>query len=90
MKLALYSLCGSTYHQPLEAFSWREGDKDYLRLSEFVEVEFTLLAPEVVVPLQLERLGAMEAELRNKFNEKLSEINTERANLLALTHQVQP
>lgn len=88
MKLAKYlsDLCGEIV---LPFSEYRDNDPEYTRVSEIIEVEFTPLTPEVIVPAQLKVLDAAEAELRNKFNEKLSELNTRRANLLALTHQVQ-
>lgn len=72
-----------------EADDWREGSENYVRLTEIVEVELPRLPPALVVPAQLQQLAVAETELRNKFNEKLSEIQTKRQNLLALTQEVQ-
>lgn len=88
MKIALYK---SPEPYPCEiilvADEWQEKHSENVRVSEIVEVEFARLPPEVIVPAELRRLDAAEAELRNKFNEALSGLNTKRANLLALTHQ---
>lgn len=59
----------------------------YTRISEYVEVEFPPLPTETVVEGQLAALTGAETELRNQFETKLSEIKTERAKLLSLTHQ---
>jgi hypothetical protein len=61
----------------------------WVRLTEYIEVEFTPLPPVVVVEGQLKQLDAAEAELRTKFQEKLNELDNERAKLLSLTHEVQ-
>lgn len=87
MKLAQYK-SESGYIHFFEADEFMSESTSYTRMSEIVEVEFKPLPPEVTVPAELARIDAAEAELRNKFNEKLSELNTRRANLQAITHQV--
>ena len=86
MKIAIYKAYGS--EMIFEVTEWRETNCGYIRLSEIAEVEFPMLPPEVTVPAELKMLDAAEAELRNKFNEKLSDLLSKRANLLALTHEV--
>lgn len=61
----------------------------WVRISEYVEVEFPSLATQVVVEGQLKQLDAAEAELRTKFQGKLNELANERAKLLSLTHESQ-
>ena len=86
MKLALYRANGS-YELVGEVAAWRdEPSAGYIRLTEIVEVDFQRLSPEITVPAELAQLDTAEAELRNKFNEALSALNTRRANLQALTH----
>jgi hypothetical protein len=87
MKIAQYKLYSG--HHIAEVTEWRENDKDYIRLSEPVEVEFVPLPPEITVPLQIAVLDAAEQELRAKFAEKLAELSERRATLLALTHEPQ-
>lgn len=60
-----------------------------IQVSEYVEIEFPPLATDEVVQKQLAALDGAEVELRDKFQQKLNEINTQRAELRALTHQVQ-
>lgn len=86
MKIALYKAYGS--EQIYEASAWHEESESYIRLTEIVDVELPRLPPEITVPQELASIDSAKAELRNKFNEKLSELNIRRANLLALTHQV--
>lgn len=85
MRIAIYKLFSSEHIA--EVTEWRETDKDYVRLSEPVDVEFTRLPPEVTVPAELAQLDAAETELRNKFNQRLAELLDRRAKLLALTHE---
>lgn len=86
MRIALYQVYGS--EGIYEVQDWRENNTGYVRLSEIIEVNLPRLPAEVVVPAQLRVLDAAEAELRNKFNEKLSELLVKRAELLALTHEI--
>ena len=73
-------------------FDWNEHRKDndaildYVRCSEWVQVEFPQRAPEELIPAQLSILDAAEQELRVKFEEKLRELADMRAKLLSLTY----
>jgi hypothetical protein len=59
---------------------------DYVRLSEFVEVEFKPLQSEIVVQKQLDALDKAESQLRNKFQEALNGLNRQREELRAITY----
>ena len=61
----------------------------YTRFSDYMEVEFPMLAPEIVIEWQLKALDAAEQELREKFQLKLNELAEARARLLSLTHEAQ-
>jgi len=87
MKIALYKNNGGGESVLRFDEIWAR-DLHYVQVSEALDIEFPRLPPEVTVPAELAVIDAAEAELRNKFNEKLAEINTRRANLLALTQQV--
>ncbi|MEQ1580880.1 MAG: hypothetical protein ABL964_09835 [Steroidobacteraceae bacterium] len=67
-----------------------DGFESYVRVSEYLEVEFKMLPPSETVAMELDMLDKTEAALREKFQEKLDQIETSRANLRALTHTVQP
>jgi hypothetical protein len=86
MKIAIYKAYGD--ENVYESDDWREDNNpSYVRLTEIVDVDFPRLPASVVVPAQIAQLDAAEAELRNKFNEKLSELLDKRRELLALTVQ---
>lgn len=61
----------------------------YVRLTEYVTVDFPDLPPKDVVGKQLDMLSAKEAEARKQFKRVLDDINNERGKLLALTNQVE-
>ena len=60
----------------------------FVRVSEYVEVDFPPRPAEEVVPAQLATLDKAETELRAQFQAKLQEIAEQRAKLLCLTHEV--
>lgn len=57
----------------------------FVRVSEYVEVDFPPRPAEEVVPAQLATLDKAEQELRAQFQAKLNEIAEQRAKLKALT-----
>lgn len=64
--------------------------EDYVRVSEYLDINFPPRAPEEIVPAQMAVLDKAEAELREKFAEKLNQIAEQRARLRAITWQPQP
>lgn len=64
-----------------------EGADTYVRLSEYVDVEFPPRADEAVVDQHLEVLDRAESELRSKFQVALDSIEKQRAELRAITYQ---
>ena len=60
----------------------------YTRVTEWVNVEFPALAPEVIVPAQIAALDRRADEVKAEFAAKLREIAEARASLLALTQEV--
>lgn len=60
----------------------------YTRITEWVDVEFPALPPEVTVPAQIAALDRKAEEVKAEFAAKLREIADARASLLALTHEV--
>ena len=60
----------------------------YMRITEWVDVEFPALPPEVIVPAQLTALDRQAEEVKAEFTAKLREIAEARASLLALTPEV--
>ena len=60
----------------------------YVRISEWMDVEFIELPAESTVPAQLAMLERKAEEVKAEFAAKLREIADARASLLALTHEV--
>lgn len=65
---------------------WEKMD-NYVRISEYVEVEFPQLQDEIVIDKYIEALDRSERSIRLEFQRKLDELAGQRANLLALTHK---
>lgn len=64
--------------------------KEYVQLSEWVDVDFPPLNQESVVQAKLRVLDAAEVELRQKFSKGLIDIADARSQLLSLTHDAAP
>lgn len=63
----------------------------YVRVTDYVDIDFPRLSDSVVVvEAQIAALNKAETELRSKFQHRLGEIDSARANLRAMTHTVQP
>lgn len=93
-KVAMYKLCGISW----DAFTpWAmtpDGSEpvlsNYVRATQWVEVDFPERSAAELIPDQLAALDAKEQELRAAFMEKLNELAEARAKLRALTHEVAP
>ena len=76
------------FARPLDAL---DGDawtvEPYVRITEWVDVEFPALPPEVTVPAQIAALDRQAEEVKAEFTAKLREIADARASLLALTQE---
>lgn len=60
---------------------------DYVRVSDVVEVELPPLSDDAVVAGAIKALDETRAEISREFARKLDEIDRQKADLLALTHQ---
>ncbi len=60
----------------------------YIRITEWVDVEFPDLPPDVTVPACIAALDRKAEEVKAEFTAKLREIADAKASLLALTHEV--
>ena len=60
----------------------------YTRITEWVDVEFPELAPEVLVPAKIADLDRKAEEIKAEFAAKLREIADARASLLTLMQEV--
>jgi hypothetical protein len=64
-----------------------DGHKNYIRMTEFVEVEFPELPPEETVQLQID---ALEREREKEITRHLlavADIDERKSKLLAITHE---
>lgn len=64
--------------------------KGYVRVSELVEAEFSGVDNDTVVRNAVETLNEQERQIRAEFAQKLADLNEQRSQLLALTHQPEP
>jgi hypothetical protein len=62
----------------------------YVRVSEPVEVAFSPLADDAVIQKAVESLDQAERDAIRELNEKIAAIRSQKAQLLALTHQPEP
>jgi hypothetical protein len=72
--------------------NWRDDDEvslpGYVRVSDIVEIEFPPLSDDAVVAGAIRALDETRAELSREFARKLADIDRQKAELLAITHQV--
>ena len=86
MRLAIFRRLGE--HSSTSACEeWADGCDAYVRLSEFVDVNFPPLKGDDVVQKQLNALDRTESALRDKFQSALNGIEHQRAELRAITHK---
>ena len=64
--------------------------ENYVRITEYVDVDFPPRAPEEIVPAQLAAIDRAEKEARAEFQLKLNAFAEARANVRALTHSPAP
>ena len=85
MKLAKFKRLGEASFETVldEIFETIPG---YIRLSEYVKVEFPPLRDETVVEKHLKALNDAETEVRNRFQQALNEIERQREELRAITY----
>ena len=91
MKIAKFQAIGNPSW--ITVFESRSDGSDpcpdsYVRISEYVDIDFPPRAPEEIVPAQLAALDKAEQDLRAQFQLKLNEIADARARVRSLTHEV--
>lgn len=67
---------------------WTMGD--YVRITEWMPVEFVALPPDVLAAAEMDALNALRAKTVEEFTEKLNYIDGRIANLRALTGPESP
>jgi len=87
MKIALFKNAGYELATPVPAGGWMEGDKIFIRISEYVDVEFPPISDGEIIQKRLDALDHAETELRTKFQDALGGIERQRQELRAITLQ---
>jgi hypothetical protein len=87
MRIALYEHDGYQSVWPEKSAEYLSGDPHYVRVSEYIDVDFPMLAPEAVVGAQLAAIGAEELAIRERLARELATLEDRRAKLRALTVQ---
>ena len=82
-RLALFQ---TEYGPYVEAGEWAEKNPEYCRISEYVDVEFPLLPEETVIQNQVVAIDHRIEKIKDAAMSKVSELQTKKAELLALTH----
>lgn len=83
MKIAIFKRTGECSFESVSTDEL-EGCENYVRITEYVDVEFPKLKGREIVEKQLAAIDRTEKELRNKFQSALNNIERERAELMAL------
>jgi hypothetical protein len=66
---------------------WAEGFSSYVRISEYIEVEFPEREKAEYIQEEINLLDKMADEIREKATEGLNNINRRKEELLALEHK---
>jgi hypothetical protein len=66
---------------------WAEGFSRYVRISEYIEVEFPEREKAEYIQEEINLLDKMADEIRDKATEGLNNINRRKEELLALEHK---
>lgn len=85
MKVAMFKRLGEWSYDTV-AGDELEGCGDFVRITEYVDVEFPPLESARVVEKQLEALDKAEQEVRSKFEGALCQIERQRQELRAITY----
>lgn len=92
MKIALFENVEYKTKSVWEAGNHEDGPeafmpKSYVRISDWIDVEFPSRLAEEVLSTKLARLDKAEQEIHAKFHEALTAIKQRKQELLALTHE---
>lgn len=86
MKVALFK----SMEYGIEMVSTQATEKysnGYVRISEYVDVDFPPLQDEAVVRQQIEKLDEIADKITDDYRNKIAEIQDRKSKLLAITHQ---
>ena len=87
MRLAKYKNLKHEY-TTIDKKGWMDGvDSGYVRLTEFVEVEFIDLPPEQTVPKEVAALEAVKTAAAVQYHSVVMALDEKISKLLAITHE---
>lgn len=75
------------YHEKESFDRWAWAQKEYVQISEWIDVDFPPLQTVAIVEAQIRVLDAAAVEARQECTRRLNELAEARAKLLALTHE---
>lgn len=81
-KIALFK---SPYGTLVEAGDYFDEHTDYVRISEYKEIEFTPLSQSAIIETQCEVLDKQEQSVMAEYENKLTDIRRRKSELLAIT-----
>lgn len=81
-KIALFK---TSYGSILEAGDYFDDHTDYVRISEYKEIEFTPLSQYAIIEKQCEALDKQEQSVMAEYENKLTDIRRRKSELLAIT-----
>ena len=88
MKIAKFKLYGlECVHEYRE---YMDRDKDWIRISDVVDVKFQDLPAEIIVPQEVAAIEAKIAAARDVFQQAISELEDEKSKLLAIKGALSP
>ena len=84
MRIALYETADNSgrYKHLGKVTDYMEDDKDYIRVSDIVEVDFNMISDAVIIPQKVNALKAKKVIMGEKIDKEISK-------LLAITHDPQ-
>ncbi len=81
MRIALYEEADSSgrYSYLYEATSYMENDKDRIRVSDIVEIDFVMIDDAIIIPQKVKALKAKKVIMGKEIDKEISK-------LLVITH----
>lgn len=77
------------YHPYPDGQTRERQKKGYVRISEPVEISFSAISNDAVIENAVKSLDEAERAVIREMNEKIAAIRGQKAQLLALTHQIE-
>ena len=81
MKIALHEIANSSGRHPFlyKVTDYQENNKEYIRISDIIEVDFVMIDDTVIIPQKVNALKAKKVIMGKEIDKEISK-------LLAITH----